>query len=185
MADRPQHPTDQRGAPVSPDTATPPSKPTTGTDTVTVACKYPPGLILRIYDETTKSSRVLGAMVEETIFVPREEKFVIRGPVVNVGAYRSAGDLPEGNIGGYALTPGIPRDFWERWLKENRESSLVKNRIVFSSSTHDRAASEARELKGIRSGLEPLNADEPAAHNPKEFSGITRGQHAPGARTAA
>lgn len=184
MADRPPHPTDARGAPAFPQTATPPSKPATGTETVTVACKYPPGLILRIHEETKKRERVLGVMVEETVFVPRSQQYVVRGPVVNVGAYRNAGQLPEGNIGGYALTHGIPRDFWEQWLRENEHSAMVVNRLIFASTDMDRAASQAREQASIRSGLEPIPPDDPASINPREFAGITRGTHAPGARAA-
>jgi hypothetical protein len=179
------HPTDERGAPAFPATPTPPSAPASGTDTVTVACKLANGLILRVFDETVESRPVLGGGVkEEKVFLPTGTQYVVRGPIVNLGAYRQAGELPDGIVGGYALTPGIPRDFWERWLDQNKHSDLVRNQIVFASSSYDRASGQARDMKDVKSGLEPLDPDNPTARNPRDFAGITRGEHAPGARAA-
>src|SRR5262245_24763495 len=58
---------------------------------------------------------------------------------------------------GYALTHGVPRDSWERWLADNKNGPLVRNRIVFAANTAERAHDEARELRDLPHGLEPID----------------------------
>lgn len=186
MAEKPQHPTDERGAPALPETATPASKPATGTDTVTVVCRYPAGIILQAFAKTTQNEPVMGGGSREVIVHERVgEPFVVKGPVVNTGAYRQAGEFPEGIVGGAMLNPGVPRDLWENWLYHNRESHLVVNRLVFAAESYDRAAAMAREDRDRKSGLEPLDPDNPSRRNPGEYAGIERGMYAPGARKVA
>lgn len=182
----PSHPVDASGAPAFPKTATPPSKPATGTDTVTVACKYGPGIVLRAFVKTRAQREVLGGGIQEyDLWEPTGETFTIRGPIVNPAGYRNAGALPEGIFGGYALTAGVPRDLWECWLEQNKHSDLVKNRLVFASGDYTRAMDEARELKDQLSGIEPLDPAKPGARSPELRGAVRPSEHAPGARHAA
>lgn len=61
-------------------------------------------------------------------------------------------------IGGYGLTT-VPSDFWEAWLAEYKDSSLVLNKIVFAQSTTAKAEAQAKEQEGVRTNLEPLKTD--------------------------
>jgi hypothetical protein len=69
------------------------------TDAVTIACKLPNGLVLRL----SAAGRRTG---------PR---YVVKG-----------------SEGGYALTEGIPKDFWERWLRQNKDAPCVVKKLVFA-----------------------------------------------------
>lgn len=144
----------------------------TGTETVTVACNLPQGLILQIFDvEKVTSFLPNGRSIEENKCSLNLEhgQWHVRG-VVNrnslaaVGAgevlpddYRVVrGEAPDT---GYALTYGIPRDFWEEWLKVNKDSPIVKNRHIFAAASENRAVGQAREFKEFKSGFQPLNQE--------------------------
>jgi hypothetical protein len=175
---------DASGAPIRPPTPTPATAPATGTDTVTVACKYGPGLILRAFVKTKAQQEVMGGGVRDIdVWEPTGETYTLHGPVVNNAAYLRVGELPEGIVGGYALNAGVPRHLWECWLEQNKHSDMVRNRIVFASGDYHRAMDEARELKDVKSGLEPIDPTRPGARAP-ELKGVVASSHAPGARAA-
>jgi hypothetical protein len=57
---------------------------------------------------------------------------------------------------GFALTPNVPKAFWDLWLKQNAGSDLVLNGLIFA---HKQEASVRRQVldhEDIRSGLEPI-----------------------------
>lgn len=39
---------------------------------------------------------------------------------------------PQERAGGYALTQNVDSDLWAAWLKNNADSALVQNNIVFA-----------------------------------------------------
>jgi hypothetical protein len=90
---------------------------------------------------------------------PLGEKYVINGNATIRGGEQEARNIQM--YSGYAMTPGIPADFWEKWVEQNRGSDLVKNRIVFAMPTQDRARGKARELREVVSGTEPLDPNKP------------------------
>jgi|GEM_PF-344325 len=178
-------PTDARGAPAFVSTPTPPSAPVSGTDTVTVACKYGPGIILRGFVKTEATREVMGGGTQKyALWEPTGETHTIRGPVANNAAYRRIGELPEGIVGGYMLNQGVPRDLWECWLDQNKHSDLVRNRVVFAAPDYHRAMDEARDLKDTKSGLEPIDPSKPGARSPELRGKVFASEHAPGARAA-
>lgn len=61
--------------------------------------------------------------------------------------------------GGYALTPGIPADFWAEWLAQNKDNPIVVNKTIFASDTRDAIEGLADDHKEFRSGFEPLVPD--------------------------
>lgn len=142
----------------------------TGTDTVTVACNIPNGLILQVYD-VEKVEHVLpnGRSIKENQCTLDVEagQWALMGPV-NRSALAATGrnehlpddyrlipgDAPDT---GYALTYGIPRDFWERWLEDNKGGPLIKGHHVFAASSESRAIGEAKEHRESKSGLQGLN----------------------------
>lgn len=135
--------------------------------TVTVACKIPNGIVLQLCRPTK--------WIEETPSGSRDrvrwDKFgarhFVQGP-----AYPS-GTVPEGYgerpalSGGFALTAGIPREFWDEWLKQNAESSFVVNGQVFAQPTFDRAQGVGREKAAVKSGFEPLSRDMNPKNDPR------------------
>jgi hypothetical protein len=138
----------------------------TGTDTVTVACSLPTGHILQIYD-IEESEQVLpnGRTFKENIATVNLEhgQWHLNGAALDYGAL-AGGNVPDYRVikgsapgTGYGLTMGVPRDFWEAWLKQNATSPLVKNRLIFAASTEDAAVGEARDYKDLRSGLQGLD----------------------------
>lgn len=138
----------------------------TGTDTVTVACNLPNGHVLQIYDvEETESILPNGRSIKENMSTPNwaAGQWVLNGCKLDMAAL-TAGELPDYRVikgatpdCGYALTTGVPRDFWEEWLRQNKSSPLVTGRHVYSASSEPRAAAEAKEYKDLRSGLQGLN----------------------------
>lgn len=140
----------------------------TGTDTVTVACNIPMGMILQIYNiETQETILPNGRAITEnnaTLNLDHGQWYV-HGPVnfnalaasgrdVNADFRIIKGDVPDG---GYALTPGIPRDFWEKWEKDNERSPLITGKHIFAASSETRAVGMSREYREFKSGLQGLN----------------------------
>lgn len=126
-------------------------------NTVTVACKIPCGLVLRLH-----------RIVEREFPTPgggfHKEKLAEQyGDVIRINGYSApAGGLPyhgEQVIGGYALTTGVDRDYFAKWMEQNKDLDLVKNHLIFA---HEHAAdtqAEAREKAHVFDGLGPITPD--------------------------
>jgi hypothetical protein len=99
---------------------------------VTVACKLPNGLILELD----------GVRVE------------LAGPAVAWG-------VPPRDVGGYALTHGVDADFFVRWMSVYKDYTPVKRGLIFACAKPQDAEARAREMKDEKSGLEPLNPENP------------------------
>ena len=98
-----------------------------GTDTVTIGCKTPHGLILNL-TEFGKPARV----------------FVVKG--------NNSAQV----IGGFGITHGVPRAFWEEWKEKNKSLALVTNGLVFAYGKRDAAESHANEHAKLPHGFEPM-----------------------------
>lgn len=126
-------------------------------NTVTVACKLPHGLILRLFDMLDHDEPVMGGgMRTVKKAVPRLETVTLKGYAVPFGKMP---DVPV--AGGYALTTGVDAEFWDAWLEQNKTTDLVKNNLVFAAERQDTAQGRAREQDEIRNGLEPLDPEKP------------------------
>lgn len=150
--------------------AQPLSRPATTGDTVTVACKMPHGLLLRIFDwEDFDEPMRDGTMRQGRRARDTGEHFTVRGTWT-----ASAGQayMPQNTAvaellpGGYALTSGVPKDFWDRWYEQNKHSSLVRERVIFAYASHTTVTEEAAKLRAVQSGLEPLDRANPGARMP-------------------
>jgi len=135
---------------------------------VTVACRLPQGLQLRLFrmvDKPEQSPLGLRTVKQAEQY---GEPVRIRGYYADLmPAYAANMPIPAAP-GGYALTPGIDAEFWAQWLEQNRETDLVKNRIVYAHDTTDAVMGEMRDNKDVRSGLEPLDP----ANLPRDVRGI-------------
>jgi hypothetical protein len=146
------------------------SRPTRSGDTVTVACKLPHGLILRCFREEKFMEPTQTGARETTRFMPIDEmQFTIRGTWVGSAGQAFAKNNPsvaELLPGGYALTHGVPREIWDNWYAANKKSQIVRNKVVFAYGSESGASDAARQLRGVKSGLEPLDPDRPADRLP-------------------
>lgn len=125
---------------------------------VTVACKMPHGLILRAFEEYDDLIPVLGH--GGTVRVEKRYREIPGKRVMIYGTAVVFGQQPKTRIvGGYALTEGVDKNFWDAWLAANKDLDLIKNRLVFAYDTTERAADAAKEHRSTTSGLEPLKPD--------------------------
>lgn len=131
---------------------TPPAK--TG-DTVTVACKTPNGIIMRVFKMVKASEQIMGGGSRDIeVAEPMGE------PITIYGNRAPWGEQPKCEVvAGYALTRGVPKDFWELWVKQNEQHPLVVNKLIFAHSSDASSADEARDHSASRSGLEALVRD--------------------------
>jgi hypothetical protein len=126
----------------------------TKNNVVTVACKLPNGLLLRIFQT-----------VDDNEATPTGFRAVKRAEQVGETVQINGAAVPKGEtrdyliIGGYALTPNIDKDFFDEWLRQNAEHPAVKASLIFAHAKESIVTGKAKEQKALLSGLEPLNPD--------------------------
>ncbi len=126
-------------------------------DMVTVACKLPHGLELRLCKPEEFQVPVPGGgMRKEKRFVPFGSSVVIKGYVAPFGMSPNA---PV--VGGYALTSGVDSDFFSEWLKQNADHDAVRNGLIFAHVKEDHVTGEAKDKKDLKNGLEPIDPSSP------------------------
>lgn len=128
-------------------------RPASGTATVVVACKHPPGIICRIH-AAQKITEALpgGGSRDITQFFQTGDQFLVKGP---------AHGQNEGprvvTASGFALTFGVPKALWDAWYEQNKTLDLVRNGLIHAYEKKADAVDCAREHKGEKTGLERLN----------------------------
>lgn len=146
--------------------------PGTSGDLVTICCKWPNGIVMRLYEIIEDTIEVQGRKVTEfqSVLNPEWPEYVLNGFSIDLG--KMAGGIPpEHEIrGGFGLTHGIPKDFAKAWFEQNKLNPLVKNGLVFMANTENEGRAKAKEFAGLKSGLEPID---PA--NPAERAGLRKG----------
>lgn len=121
--------------------------------TVTVACKLPNGLRMRLFRMQKTHEPVLGGGSRE-VQVAHETgaEFTLNGwSHPQNKASRATIE------GGYALTPNVPKDFWDAWFAQNKDTDFVKKGLIFAHEKESSTIAEAREKVAVRSGLERLD----------------------------
>src|ERR1700752_4012000 len=98
--------------------------------TVSVASKLPMDLTLRLFRWVKRNELVMGGGSREVRIaeeVPGSKRFIVQGNswAQNKGAHQQI-------VGGYAITHGIPKDFWEQWLEQNKDSDMIVNHMLFA-----------------------------------------------------
>lgn len=129
-------------------------------DKVTVASKLPMALILQLYrmEERQKTDRGTTWIEKEAVH-DGPPFAIIAGTAYPNGPAPDGMELPEkpAMVAGYALTPNVSREKWERWLEANKSTMMVVNRLVFAYPTIDAVRSECRANRDVQSGLQPYN----------------------------
>lgn len=130
------------------------SAPQRSGETVTVALKMPHGIIMQCYKMEEVPVPTMGGYIKQNM--ARQD-----GPSFTLNGYAcETGKTPACIVsGGYALTPGVPKDLYTRWLKENAELDLVKNKLIFAFEKLDMARDKAEEREDLRCGLEAIDPD--------------------------
>lgn len=82
-------------------------------------------------------------------------KFVISGAKQDRFARQ---DVKNNLIGATAMTT-VDEDLFNAWKEQHPKSALIENNVIFTSKDTKSANSQAKELKGEKTGLEGLNQD--------------------------
>jgi hypothetical protein len=104
-------------------------------DAVTVGCKMPNGLRLALTEEDGS----------------RTDVGVLKGNAIRWGE-------PNLNVGGYALTE-VPVDAWERWFEQNKDSSIIRDHLVFVQAKPKEAEAQAKDLAEVPAQFSPIDPD--------------------------
>jgi hypothetical protein len=136
----------------------PVTAPASGTATVAVALKLPQGLILRYHEKQHAVEATPQGHRSYDIYVPIGEPFTLRGNATTAELERQ-GLIPD--QGGYAITPGCPKDLWDQWSTTNRDSPLVVNGLIEAFPSEPEAQHWARTMGALRFGLERIDPDRP------------------------
>ena len=116
-------------------------------NTVTVGCKLPNGLKIRLY---AFGKDAMGNVVAQPA----------SGWVTLNGANTS------GVIGGFGLTE-VDESFWSEWRDKNKDAPYVKNGLVFAESNRDRGIARALDYEKAPTGLEPIDPEKPRVRGVK------------------
>jgi hypothetical protein len=125
----------------------------TSGNVVSVACKVPMGLILRVYRKQMMPQKTTDGLVRDVPeFHQFGKEYMVYGPShpQNAGPHCTI-------IGDYAITPNIPEELWSLWMAQHRDDMMVINRMIFAYSSN-KIAGAAKEHAGLRSGLERLDS---------------------------
>jgi hypothetical protein len=166
-------PTDESEAPVVGGLPTPPTagqkrpalvkgalahllaKPVTGEATVTVACKHPAGFRLMDYDWADEYEPVMGGGTR-LVKVARQN-----GKEVFIkGCGLAMNEAPRAQMsGGYALTEGVSKAFWDKFTRDYAEWGPIKAGLIFAHENKQRVIDAAAANVERLSGHERLDAD--------------------------
>jgi hypothetical protein len=133
--------------------------------TVTVACKIPTGMKLQLQKPVERMEDGPLGPKPKTYWAFYGKPFYVHGPSYPVGTIPKGFPKQPINEGGYALTPGIPLDFWEQWLEQNKNSSFVvppdgaERGMIYADEELESVVAVAREHEKMLSGMEPISQD--------------------------
>lgn len=142
-------------------------KPRGYAETVTVACKLPNGLKLQVWRQEEYMETYVGGHMPAKRAIPVDECYFLNGTAIDIAALTTNQGLDKVVTAGYALTPGIRKEYWDEWLKQNAQAPYVTNKLVFAASNEMNARSMAKDHKTVRSGLEPIDPNNPSERMPK------------------
>lgn len=120
---------------------------------VTVGCRLPHGLTMRVFDMVETQEPVMGGGFRAVkIAQERPERVTLNG------FSHPQNRAPNAQIvEGFALTYGVDAEFWNVWKAQNAQSDVVKNGLIFAHEKPVNAEAEAKDKKTLRSGLERLD----------------------------
>lgn len=123
------------------------------TGMVVVGCKIPNGVILQLSVFEQNAEPVMGGGHRD-VKIGRKvgQTYTVRGPNVKFG------EIPRFLMaGGYALTSGIPEDFWNTWLEQNKDAEMVKRELIVAYKSMDDVEAHCSNNETLKTGLEPMD----------------------------
>jgi hypothetical protein len=102
-------------------------------DVVQVGCKMPAGVILDLNRYEVMNKEQGTVRLVKSPHAPVR----LRGNAVGFGK-------PDLTVMGYRFTP-VPKDFWDAWLAQNKDSSLIADGLIKPAATLDAARKIAAE----------------------------------------
>lgn len=149
------------------------SNPSAGSaETVTVACKLPHGFKMRLFRAEDVDREMFGGgyrTFKEYRTIPDSPSYTLNGFARDIKV------SPEHTIvAGFGLTHGIPKDFYEEWMRQNKDARFVKEGLIFAYASEAKTIAESREKASLRCGMEPLDPD----NLPAQFKGVKRADKA-------
>lgn len=138
---------------------------------VSVLCKFPAGMKLQLCEARKEREETPLGPRERTTYYKVGKVYTVRGPGEPNGQAPKGYRRPLVVEGGYAVTPDIPKDFWDEWLDQNKDSPYVQNKIIMAEERgRDYVEGLSEDHGHVRSGFEPLKPDGdprvPRASNP-------------------
>ncbi len=145
-------------------------------ETVSVFCNQPHGMRLRLFKMRGMRELVMGGGSRDVeIAEPTGDEVIIAGVATEVGKLSRAPIVM-----GYAVTKGVSKEFWDEWLKQNKDAAYVKNNCIYAFKDHASGEDKAKDLENERSGLEPMALEgDPRRPQPRGslISGVTTAQN--------
>jgi hypothetical protein len=123
-------------------------------NTVTIASKLPNGLVLQLWKFVDVQEQAPNGTRMTKMAQRDGEPIKINGAAVPYMAVPS-----HTIIGGYALTPGVDRRFWEKWKEQNWDNDALRSGILTAWPTQRDAEAYVKDNEGLKCGLEPLDPD--------------------------
>lgn len=126
---------------------------------VTVGCKMPSGLKLRLYRKRAVEVTYPGGVKRtEERSVPMPDFAVLNGYSAKPGAVPlDRQGKPVLVVGGYALTYNVPAEEFREWMRQNAELKAVKNGLIIVHENREHVMGEAEEHASLRNNHEPLD----------------------------
>lgn len=147
------------------------AKPSSAGAKVTVYCKLPTGIRIRTFRMVEAREQVLGGGTREfSVAEPHGPEIIIWGNRFRIGDPQT-----HEVIGDFGVTHGVDKESWDQWAKDNAESAMVKNKLVFAAENREYGEDAAHDLRDVFSGLGPMAKDgDPRAPQPlANLSGVT------------
>lgn len=126
--------------------------------TVYVFSKLAMAIELQRCEERMTKIRYKQEVWKEPCFVRAGPVYTIAGTNYPIGAPPPDVIWPERPqmVAGYAVTKGVPKNFWDAWLLQHEDDPMVKNKLLFAAEKLENGVAEARENKDRFTGLGPL-----------------------------
>lgn len=125
-------------------------------DTLTVACKLPHGLVLRLHEMVEINEPTAGGSFRKV------KRAQVIGEPVTIRGYlrrfdRATEQAPLASGSSFALTQGVDADFFKKWLDQNKDLDAVRNGLIYAHGDADFVEGFIKEHAAVKSGLEPVD----------------------------
>jgi hypothetical protein len=124
-------------------------------DTVTVACKLPHGLVLRLHEMEDVNEPTAGGGFRKSKRAKVVAEKVVKGYSRRFD--RRLEPAPAAQSSSFALTPGVDAEFFKKWLAQNHDLDAVKNNLIWAHSETDMVEGFIKEHEAQKSGFEPID----------------------------